>query len=325
MNLLVLSASDLRSALPMGDAIEAVKSGFAALSTGQACAPLRSVVPAEPADGVTLLMGAYLPQVGTSAKVVSVFHRNRQLGKNVVNALVVVMDPNTGEPVALCDGTYLTALRTGAASGAATELLARPDARVGAIIGCGAQARTQVLAIDCVRELESIRVHGERVEDVRRFIDEMQPQVRARLDAVTTSAEAIRDVDVICTATNSKTPVFDGALLEPGTHINGVGSFTLEMQEVDTTTVRRARVFIDSLEAVVAEAGDLAIAEREGCTRREDWIELGLIAVGKAPGRQGPDEITFFKSVGHAVQDLAAAARALEVARVKGLGQELEL
>ena len=137
MNLLVLSASDLRSALPMGDAIEAVKSGFAALSTGQACAPLRSVVPAEPADGVTLLMGAYLPQVGTSAKVVSVFHRNRQLGKNVVNALVVVMDPNTGEPVALCDGTYLTALRTGAASGAATELLARPDARVGAIIGCG--------------------------------------------------------------------------------------------------------------------------------------------------------------------------------------------
>ncbi len=330
MKLLTLSAADLRAALSMRQAVDAMKAAFAALSAGEARAPLRTAVPAEEAGGVTLLMGACLPAAagrpaGLAAKVVSAFPRNASRGKRVVNGLVLVLDPATGEPAALADGTFLTAWRTGAASGAATDLLARPDAKIGALFGCGAQARTQALAVDCVRQLETLRVVGPRPQRVASFIEEMQPRLTARLVAAASAAEAVAGADVVCTATTSATPVFDGELLAPGAHVNGVGSYTLEMQEVDAVTVARSRVFVDSLEGALAEAGDLVVAERQGHTHRDAWTELGLVAAGRADGRRGEREITFFKSVGHAVQDVAAAARALEAARQQGLGREIEL
>ncbi|TDJ73547.1 MAG: ornithine cyclodeaminase [Planctomycetota bacterium] len=324
MKLLCLSAADLRAALPMRDAIEAVKDAFAALSTGRADAPPRTSV-AVPPGNVTLMMGARVDGLGLATKVVSVFPRNRELGRAVVSGLVVVLDPETGEPTAICDGTFLTAWRTGAASGVATLLLAREDASVAAIVGCGNQARTQVLAIDCVRTLATIRVFDRDAERAQAFADAMQTEVQARLEVAPSADDAVRGADVVCTATTSPVPVFDGAALVPGTHVNAVGSFTLETREVDDTTVRRARVFIDSLESALDEAGDLVLAESAGATRREEWTELGLVAAGKAPGRSGPEEITFFKSVGHAVQDVATAARAVRVARERGLGRELVL
>jgi ornithine cyclodeaminase len=303
MKLLTLSAEDLRRALPMPEAVAAMKDAFAALSTGRASSPPRGVVDVEPAEDVTLLMGAYIEKTGLAAKIVSVFPGNAQRGRPVVNALVLVLDPRTGEPVALCDGTYLTALRTGAASGAATALLAGEDARVAAVIGCGVQARTQASAIDCVRQLDEIRVCGRRSDSAGGMVDEMRGQTRARLVAVPSA----------------------GPLLAPGTHVNGVGSFKLEMQEVDTETVRRSRVFVDSVEAALAEAGDLVIAARDGVTSSDRWTEIGLVAAGRAEGRRSNSEVTFFKSVGHAVQDVAAASRALGVAREIGLGKEIEL
>ena len=332
MRLTLLSAADLRAALPMPAAIAAMKSAFAQLSTGQATVPLRTALPvpsADPAEpgasgSVSLFMPAYLPKGGLGAKIVSVFPGNAARGKPIIHGLVVVLDPETGEPLALCDGTFLTAWRTGAASGAATDLLARPDAKTAALLGCGAQARTQALATDAARQLDFIQVYAPRPDRVQNFIAEMQPFVGATLVAASSSAEAVRDADVICAATTSATPVFDGHLVKPGAHINGVGSYTLGMREMDEATVARARIFIDSREAALAEAGELVAALNAGQTRVEDWTELGLVAAGLKPGRQSPDEITFFKSVGVAVQDVAAAGQALAEARRRGLGKEVE-
>ena len=324
MKLLLLSAQDLRAALPMPAAIAAMKSAFAALSTGQATVPLRIAMSVAPVEGLSLFMPAFLPGSGLGAKIVSVFPRNAQRVKPIIHGLVVVLDPTTGEPVALCDGTFLTAWRTGAASGAATDLLARPEAKTAALLGCGAQARTQALAIDAVRALDIVRVYASTPAHVQAFVLEMQSQLSVRLEAASSSAEAVRDADVICAATTSATPVFDGALLKPGAHVNGVGSYTTHMQEVDAAAVSRARIFVDARSSALAEAGDLVIPLNAGQTRLEDWTELGEVVAGLKPGRQSPDEVTFFKSVGVAVQDVAAAGQALEAARRLGLGKVVE-
>lgn len=325
MGLLVLSTADLCQALPMRAAIDAVKDGFAALALGRAVAPTRLALPVAGQDATTLLMGGYVEGLGLVTKTVSVFPRNAQRDEPVVSGLVLVLDPETGAPAALIDGAGLTAWRTGAASGAATELLAREEAAVGAIIGCGVQARTQLLAIDCVRPLREVRVFARDGRRVAGFCEALQPEVGARLVIAPSAEAAVAGADVVCTATTSRTPVFDGDELAPGAHVNGVGSFTLEMRELDETTIARSRVFIDELEAALAEAGELVAAEAAGATRRAHWIPLGLVAAGRAPGRQSVDEITLFKSVGHAVQDVAAAARAVRVARELSLGKEIEL
>jgi ornithine cyclodeaminase len=325
MNLLALSADDLSEALSMQTAIEGVKDAFSGLSLGRASTPPRTAVEVKAAGGVTLLMGAHVDGLGLATKTVSVFPHNRERGEAVVHGLVLLLDPETGQPQALCDGTFLTALRTGAASGVATELLSRTDARVGAVIGCGAQGRTQVLAIDCVRALEEIRLCDRQIEVASRLAEDLRDQVRARLVAHAEPSRAVVEADVICAATTSAKPVFDGKLLKPGAHVNGVGSFTLDMREIDGTTVSRSRVFVDSTESALAEAGDLVIAENEGLTARGDWVELGLVAAGQVPGRRNASEITLFKSVGHAVQDVAAAAIAVAAARERGLGRLVEL
>jgi ornithine cyclodeaminase len=325
LKLLALTADDLSQALSMKEAIDGVKDAFSRLSAGRASTPPRTAVDVRRSGGTTLLMGAQVDGLGLATKTVSVFPRNRELGQPVVHGLVLVLDPDTGEPQALCDGTFLTALRTGAASGAATELLSRTDARVGAVIGCGAQGRTQALAIDCVRRLEEIRLCDRQIEVASRMADDLRDEVDARLVVLADPSGAVADADVICAATTSATPVFDGKLLKPGAHVNGVGSFTLEMRELDGVTVSRSRVFVDSMETALAEAGDLVSAENEGLTTRDGWVELGLVAAGRAPGRGGTSEITLFKSVGHAVQDVATAALALASARERGLGRLVEL
>ena len=304
----------------MPAAIAAMRTAYTAVSTGQADVPLRTALAVPEAGGTALFMPAYLPGVGLGAKIVSVFPRNAAAGRPSIHGLVVVLDPATGEPLALCDGGFLTAWRTGAGSGAATDLLAAPEAAIGAVLGSGAQARTQALAIDAVRELETIRVYAPTAAHVAAFVSEMQPRVRARLAAAASAAEAVQGADVICAATTSATPVFDGRLLKPGAHVNGVGSYTAQMQEVDAETVRRARIFVDSRLAVLAEAGDLVIPLQAGQTRSEDWAELGEVLAGLRPGRQTAQEVTFFKSVGVAAQDIAAAGQALAEAGTPGPG-----
>jgi len=324
MQLILLSAADLRTALPMAAAIAAMKAAFAELSTGRAVVPLRVPLPVAAAEGLSLFMPAYLPSLGLGAKIVSVFPRNPALGRPMINGLVILLDPATGEPAALCDGTFLTAWRTGAGAGAATDLLARPDARVGAVIGCGAQARTQALAIDTVRALDLIHVYAPTAAHVARFVAEVQPELKARLVAAPSADAAVAEADIICAATTASRPVFDGRRLKPGAHVNGVGNYTLAMQEVDAVTVARASIFVDARAGALAEAGDLVIPMQAGLTDPAAWTELGEVVAGLRPGRQSPAELTFFKSVGNAVQDVAAAAVALQAARRLGLGQTVE-
>ncbi len=325
MKLTLLNADAIRQALPMPQAVTAMKDAFAELSSGAAVVPQRLALDVAEADGTSLIMPAYLPSGGLGAKIVSVFPHNHERALPAIHGLVVVLDPATGAPAALLDGTFLTAWRTGAGSGAATDLLARRDARTVALFGCGVQARTQLLAVAAVRELREVRVYARTRSSVEAFLDEMAPHLDARLVAVQSPGEAVREADVVCAATTSSIPVFDGSDLAEGTHVNGVGSYTLEMQEIDTETVGRSRVFVDSRAAALAEAGDLVIAERAGRTSSAEWTELGEVAAGRKPGRQADEEVTFFKSVGVAVQDVKAAAVALERARGLGLGQEVEL
>jgi len=323
----ILSREDVRRALPMRQAIEAMKGAFAQLSTGQADVPLRVALDVPRHNGVTLFMPAYLAADDQMAvKIVSVFNDNPAKGLPLIHALVVVVDATTGEPAAVMDGTYLTALRTGAASGAATDLLAREDASTAAIFGAGAQGRTQLEAVCAVRPVQEAWVYDVSRERAAAYAAEMSERLSLPVRVAETPAEAVHRADVICTATTSTKPVFADADVRPGTHINAIGAYTPQMQEIPAETVLRAKVVIDHHEASLAEAGDLLIPLRQGLmTEDHIYAELGEIAAGLKPGRKLPEEITLFKSVGVAVQDVAAASAVLEAARRLGLGSEVAL
>ncbi len=328
MDLLVLSAREVIDALSMAEAIGAMKYAFAQLSTGRAEAPVRTHIPIGSEDA-TLVMPAFLADSGDLAvKVVSVFPQNNQLGLPTIHALVLALDAETGKPAALLEGGSLTAIRTGAVSGAATDLLARPDARRAAIIGSGVQARTQLEAVCTVREIEEVRVFDLNPQQAAQFARDLAGRgpVPHSITVALDANSAIRDADIICTATTSSTPVFDANYLKPGVHINGVGSFTPAMQEIDTPTVKRSLVVVDSREAALAEAGDLIIPLQNGdITAEHIAAELGEIVSGIHPGRTDPAQITFFKSVGVAVQDAAAASIAISNALADGSGTRISL
>jgi ornithine cyclodeaminase/alanine dehydrogenase-like protein (mu-crystallin family) len=314
----------------MREAVEVVKRAFIELSTGSAYVPLRIALPQPEHDGVTLVMPGYLSDSESLAvKVVSVHDRNAECNLPRINAVVIVIDPGTGQAVAAMEGGYLTALRTGAGSGAATELLARQDAEVAAIFGAGAQARTQALSLTAVRPIKRLWIYSRRREQVDEMIVEMRPQLGPSIEllAADSPSQAVREALVVCVATTSSTPVFDGADLRPGVHVNGVGSYKPEMQEVDCVTLRRAsKIVVDSREAAMAEAGDLIIAIGRGEIRPSDiYAEIGEIAAGLKPGRQDDDEITYFKSVGNAAQDVAVAHAIYQRASQEGLGIEIDL
>lgn len=327
MEIRVLSAEEVRQALPMPAAIEAMKQAFGQLSRGEAILPLRSRIEIE--GNFSLFMPAYLEGSGDLAvKIVSVFPDNPDQGLPTIHAAVMVLASSTGEPIALMEGASLTAIRTGAASGAATDLLARPETSTAAIFGSGVQARTQLEAVCTVREIKQVRVYSLDQPGAQAFVEEMAGMgpVPRDLRIASSPAEAIGGADVICTATTSSNPVFVGSEVSPGTHINAVGSFTPSMQEIDSETVRRSLVVVDSRQAVLAEAGDLIIPIQRG-EIEEDWVkvELGEIVNGSHPGRTNADQITLFKTVGIAVQDAAAAAYALNGAMVEGLGSIVNL
>ncbi|MCL4395890.1 MAG: hypothetical protein M1482_13985 [Chloroflexi bacterium] len=326
----ILSRADVQRAISMKDAIAIVRDAFAQLSSGQATVPLRVPVPIQKHDGVTLFMPAHLHQSDALAvKIVSVHNQNPARGLPLIHALVVVVDAATGKPLAAMEGGYLTALRTGAASGVSTDLLARRDAKVAAIFGAGVQGRTQLLAVAAVRRLERAFVFDAVRENAEKFVAAMrgQPGVPADLRAAESSSEAVRDADIICTATTSTRPVFSGAEVKPGAHISGIGAYTPEMQEIDPVALQRAsKIVIDHHAGALAEAGDLIIALREGAIKQSDiYAEIGEIAAGIKPGREREDEITVFKSVGNAVQDASVARAIYDAAVRENVGVEVEM
>ncbi len=326
--MLILNADQVREALPMPEAIQAVKRAYAALSAGDAVMPLRAHLPVEQRDGLTLLMPAYLHGEGESLaiKIVSLFKGNPARGLPLIYGAVLVLDPETGAPQALLEGSALTAIRTGAASGAATDLLARPDCSTAAIFGAGVQGRTQLEAVCSVRTIQTVWVVDPNPEKVTTFIDEMagKGSIPADLRPAESPEQAAAEADIICAATTSTHPVFPAEAVRSGTHINGVGSYTPAMIEIPPQLTAHAAVYVDQVEAAMEEAGELIAAVEQGLLHRNQLTELGAVLNGQVAGRTSEAQITFFKSVGVAAQDAAAAGMALQRARQFGLGQAVE-
>ena len=320
MPIRILSASDVRTALPMPKAIDAMRHAYGQLSADKVIAPPRQHISTD--KGVTLIMPAYLPERGEFAtKVVSVYDDNPNLDLPRIMATVLVLDPATGSPKAFMDGASLTAIRTGAGGGVAADLLARQDAKTVGLFGAGVQARAQLQAVMAVRNISCVNL----ISRTKASAEQLAVEISAWTDApevnlASTPQEVVADADIVLCATTSATPLFDGNALQPGTHITAVGTFVPEKREVDTTTIRRAnRIVVDSREACLEEAGDLIIPNAE------IDAEIGEIVNGDKPERQSADEITFFKSVGVAVQDAVAGAAVLAESEAKGLGTVVEM
>ncbi|MEI7771067.1 MAG: ornithine cyclodeaminase [Chloroflexales bacterium] len=327
----VLSGDDVRRAVPMGAAIDVVETAFARLSDGSAVVPLRMHLETPERDAVSLFMPARIAGGASAAlgiKVVSVFPQNaRNHAEPTIYALVSLFDPETGRPLAVIDGTYLTALRTGAASGVATRHMARADAHRLAVFGAGTQALPQILAVCAVRPIDTVWIVNRSRDRAALLAARLRGEgYRGDVLIAPSAAQALANADVVCTATSSATPLFCDADLRPGTHINAVGAYTPTMAEVPGETVARARLIVDQLAAAWAEAGELVQARAAGLIDASHVAgEIGAVVTGAIPGRTAEDQITMFKSVGNAVQDLAVGALALSHAEGRGLGVEVSL
>jgi alanine dehydrogenase len=328
--MLILNREEVKKCLSMKEAIEAMRSAFKQLTLGEAVIPLRTGIQMEKNMGSTRFMPVYLAgsdQAGI--KIASNFKTNRSKGLPTLISAVFLFDPRTGEPLALMDSTYLTALRTGAASGLATSFMANPNSRVLAIFGAGAQGRTQLQAVCDIREIDQIWVFDVDQYSAERFVEEARSwsgSVPPDIRVARTSQEAVEQADVICTATTSPLPLFEDRHVKAGAHINGVGSFTPQTREIGTETVCRSRIVVDHRATALAEAGDLLIPIQGGVLQENDiHAELGELVLGRKQGRKTREEITFFKSVGLAVQDLAVGMKVLERAIEKKMGVEVSL
>jgi len=325
-----LSAADIAKAVPMAAAIEAVAQAFGKLARGEACIPLRTAISIAEHAATTFFMPGLLtgemPALGL--KTVSVFPHNIYRAEPTIYALVTLFDPTSGRPLAVLDGTYLTALRTGAASGVATRLLARPDARTLVVFGAGAQALPQIQAVLAVRPtINNIWIVNRTRDRAMLLAARLRGEgFRGDVRLATNLEVALAEADVICTATSSSVPLFAADLVRPGTHINAIGAYRPDMAEIPPELVARSRVIVDQRQAAWAEAGDLIQARAAGLIDEHHIVaELGELVNGTGNGRTSADEITLFKSVGNAVQDLAVAALAFQQANTLGLGVEVTL
>ena len=328
--MLILTADDVRKALPMNEAIQAMKDAYASLSNGTAVVPLRTRLPIPNSGALSLFMPAFVSSQAGNAlaiKVVSLFPTNPSRGLAYIQAAVLVFDSGTGQAIALIEGSSLTAIRTGAAGGAAIDLLSRADSKVAAIFGAGAQGRTQLEAACNARKIETAFIFDADQEKARSFAEEMKGRgaITSDIRIALSAKEAIENADIICTATTSTKPVFDDKDIKAGTHISAVGSYTPDMQEIPAETIQRAKVVVDSRTASLEEAGDLIQPLRAGLfDETHIHAELGEVVLGRKQGRQSQNEITYFKSVGIAVQDVMAAQVALDNARKLNIGREVD-
>ena len=327
MKILVLTAAEVRQAIRMKIAINVMKTAFRDFSMDNSQAPLRSKISADKSNGTVLLMPA-ITDSDLAIKIVSVFDNNQHLALPLIHAMIIVLDVSTGKPLALLEGGSITAIRTGAASGAATDILARNDAKSVAIIGSGIQARTQLEAVCAVRAIEKAWVYSPNTKHAEDFASEMSGSgsIPHNLHVAPSSMEAVQNADIVCTATTSNTPVFDGNHIKKGAHINAIGSFTPKMQEVDHLTISKSLVVVDSRQSVLKEAGDLIVPIEANIVQKDHiHAELGEIISNKLLGRTDKDQITYFKSCGVAVQDVAAAQLAVQEAKRLGLGTVISL
>jgi alanine dehydrogenase len=325
---LFLSKNDVESVLTMREAIESVERAFQEYGSGTVSMPLRPTIKVPKQNGTVLFMPAYLEEMNAlGVKVVSVYLDNpTKQGLPVILGVVLLSDPKSGELLAVMDGAFLTAVRTGAASGVATKYCARKDAAEVGIIGTGVQGKRQVEAVCEVRPIKKVKAYDLLQDRCKLFCSEAAKALGVQVVQVGSAKEAVSGSDIVLTASTSKTPVVEGGWLLAGAHVNAIGSHTPDARELDVATVKRAKLIVDSKEAALKEAGDLIIPISQGLLSQDHiYAELGEIVTGKKPGRENESEITVFKSQGLAIQDISTARKVYDLATKKGVGKTLQL
>jgi ornithine cyclodeaminase/alanine dehydrogenase-like protein (mu-crystallin family) len=327
MKILILNHDEVVKLLPMSECIPLMREALIKLAKGEVHQPLRTIVRPAGAAGVMGLMPSYVggDDAAYGLKTVCVFPGNPAKGKDAHQGAVMLFSAETGELLALMNASAITAIRTAAVSGVATDLLARENASNLAIIGAGVQARTHLQAMADVRSIKRCRVASRNVEHAKLFVEEMAGGVPFAIEPVETVKDALEGADLIATVTNAKEPVVRREWVAPGAHLNVVGSSTPHAREVDTATIASAALFVDRRESTLNEAGDYLFAMREGAIGPEHIrAELGEILTGEKSGRTSPEEITLFKSLGLAVEDLAAANYLYRKAKELSVGAWIE-
>ena len=327
MKVLFVNEAGVRELLPMDSCVALMRDALTALSRGDAVLPLRSKVSLPDQSGLLGLMPGYLgdPQ-SFGLKVVAVMPGNHGTPYDSHQGVVMLFGVKHGEPLAVMDASSITAIRTAAASAAATDVLARPDAGDLALIGSGAEGRTHLAAMKAVRRLRRVRVWSRTRANAERFAREEGTVAGVPIEVAETAEAAVKGADLICTTTSSKEPVLEGKWLASGAHVNAVGSCFPTARELDTNAVRRARLYTDCRESCLKEAGDFIIPRNEGSIDDGHLIgEVGEVFLGRIPGRRSQDEITLYESHGMGIQDLYVAERLVTLARERKVGLDLPI
>ncbi len=327
MTALVISQPEVRKLLPMDACIDLMAEALATLSRGDAINPLRTGIRLPNNLGILGMMPGYMERPkALGLKVVAVFPGNHGTEYYSHQGVVVLFDAEHGVPLAIVDASEITAIRTAATTGVATRLLAREEATDLAILGSGVQARTHLEAMRVVRNIERVRVYSPNRGHRERFATEEGQRHGISVIATASAQEAIDGAEIVCTTTSSGDPVLKGEWIASGCHVNAVGSSVRFARELDTAAVVRSRLFVDRRESTVNEAGDFLFPRKEGAIDDDHIVgEIGDILLGDLAGRQSPDEITLFKSLGLAVEDLAAAHYVYKRAEAEGIGTAVDL
>jgi ornithine cyclodeaminase/alanine dehydrogenase len=325
---LFLSRKDVESALTMHDAINTVEKAFREHGLRTVNMPVRPVIRVEQHNGLVTFMPAYMEGMDAlGVKVISTYPDNpSKYHLPTILGVVLLSDPKTGDLLAIMDGAFLTAMRTGAASGVATRYLARKNAKEVGIIGTGVQGKTQIAGVCQVRAIDKVKAYDLVPDRCKLFCKEVSKELKVQVVPVDSSEEAVKRSDIVITSSTSKTPVLHGEWLDEGTHVNAIGSHTPDERELDATAIKRAKLIVDSREAALKEAGDLMIPISQGVIAPDHiFAELGEIVTGRKAGRESEDEITLFKSQGLAIQDVSTATKVYEIATKKGIGKIVAL
>jgi ornithine cyclodeaminase len=323
MKILVLNAAQIRELLPMAECIELMSDALSALAREEVYQPLRTIVRPPSARGLLGLMPAYRSgeRGAFGLKSICVFPENPAQGKDAHQGSVTLFSRETGELLALMNASAITAIRTAAVSAVATRLLARADAQQLGIIGAGVQARTHLTALACVRPIKNARIAARNLDRAQRLVSEVQQDFSFPLEAVETNEEAVRGADLIVTATSSLEPVIKKGWISPGAHINAIGTHSPNSREIDSGTMGVARIFVDRRESALNESGDYLLAAKEGVIGPESILaEIGELLIGTKSGRSSETEITLFKSLGLAIEDVACAEYLFRKAQAQSAG-----
>ena len=326
MDVLIVNQEEVPRFLPMAECMEAMAEVLAVLARGEAILPLRAILwLPEKVGGLGLMPAALLPERVAGVKVITFFPGNEGTELDTHQGAVLLFEAERGRLLAVMDATSITAVRTAAASGVATRLLAREDAGDLAILGSGTQARTHLEAMMVARPLRRVRVASQDMERARSFAARESGKHGILVESVASAREAVAGADIICTVTSSREPILLGDWISPGAHINAVGSSVPTSRELDTAAVLRSRLYVDRRESALNEAGDFLIPKKEGALNDDHIVgEIGEVLLGRLQGRRAPDEITLFKSLGIAVEDVASARLIYENAKKSGTGRFLD-